>query len=193
MRLTKLEKTVNDLIAEGYRSDAIAAVLKIKSDELSKILRSINEKYDDAALKEARRKYIIKNNRIRCPQLSGLLECVNLDRPNPQYWLFEGSQENCVHTQGELANLGIAATVKQNGNNGSFLLIVPIWVTGVLFTSTEENHINSNFNKEEGDTNHVNNSITATATETGNPATNCFESGFEHVGIFQRQDIECAA
>lgn len=191
MRLTKLEKQVDQLIGDGYDPGAIAAVLKIKTADLIEAINSIKGKYDDAALKEARRNDIILTNRTRCPQLSGLLECINLDKADPKYWLFEGSQENCVHTQNRLAALGIAATVKQNGNNGSFLLIMPIWVTGVLFTSTEENHINSNFNKHEGENDHVNNSITA--TEARNASTNCFEAGFEYTSEFQRQDIECAA
>lgn len=195
MRLTKLEKQVDQLIADGYDPSAIAAVLKITASGLMQAMEAIKGKRSTDELKEARRKDIIVRNSLVAPKL-GTLECKNLDRENPSYWLFEGDELRCAEELGALLQLGIPAKMKQNGNTGSFLLIVPVWVTGRLQHGAEATWQETIGNphltdKHEGE-NYVNNSITTTA-EARNTSADCYESGFEYIGEFQGKDIECFA
>lgn len=183
MRLTKLEKLVHDCIADGHDHQTIASLLKLETSKLFEVLVSINAKYQESDLKEARKKDTIMRNEILAPQIHGL-KCQNLDKEKPKYWFYTGFEKDVMTAHQQFLELGISTTIRKHGNNGKFWLLVDNWVTGKLLPVVDQ-EINKNLGSE-GE-NHVNDSF----RKTTNTATDCFETGFEYFGTIQSQDIEC--
>ena len=180
MRLNKLEKQVDQLIADGHDYKTIAALLKIQLSELFSVLASIKAKYEEDSLKEAKRKDIIMRNELIAPRIRGLT-CQNLDKENPKYWFYTGFESDVLIAHEQFTGLGISTTIRKNGDNGKFWLIVDSWVTGELLPvhhqeiskplgSEGENYVNSFAN-----------------------TTDCFNTGFEYFAEIQGEAFECAA
>lgn len=187
MRLSKREKQVDQLIADGHDYKTIAALLKIQPSELFSVFSSIKAKYQENALKEARIKDIVMRNELLAPRIRGL-KCQNLDKENPKYWFYTGFESDVLIAHELFTGLGITATIRENGEKGKFWLIVDSWVTGELLPITYQ-ELTSKHLGSEGEKENVNNSF----GETTDTTANCFETGFEYLGEFQSQDIECFA
>ena len=190
MRLTKKEKQVDQLIADGHSFAAITAAIQVSDGELFGILGSLKAKYEADKMKEARRKDIIMCNEYVAPRISGL-KCKNLDRENPNYWFFTGYESDVLIAHERFTGLGINAPIRKNGDKGKFWLIVPSWVTCELTPATyQELTLNNENLGSEGENYYVNDNSITDSTDT---TANCFETGFEYFGEFQSQDTECFA
>lgn len=166
MRLTKLEKQVDQLVADGKTPTEIAALLNLSKTLLLEIMQTVNAKYKARELVEARKRDNIMRNEILAPKFYGL-KCKNLGQPNPKYWLFEGDTHWATKAQAALVQLGIHAPVKPNGSNGHSILIVDKWVSGELWEGAQARWQQTNEINETGkEESHVNNSITDTTSTT---------------------------